>query len=417
MTSTRRMILPAAASWPRWMIRGRTSRSGTPGVFRASGEGRSRPRGQPAIGCSTSRAHSTPACSPGWRRRRQAPPSRVRRSSRRWPPATRPPAPCAHLCGLLDEGARGGSRVERHLVPTDAVTMELPTRIGDFTDFLTSSFHSTRPPPSGKLARKLTSTPIADHARASSVRHDDWTTSSNSVPSSGSAGPYRSRRHRASSAATACSAIDRYATFSAGRAGLSAPSPRRASRPRSRPGSLRKRPFAAPAFRRDDDAPAPLPYLFVREAERGSLDLALAAESRTRETREHGEAGYAVTETNFRTIYWTFADGGTPYEQRLQPSPGDLIGSGVMAFSRQEKRVRSGSAPSKASITAERRAHQSSARPAPNHEAGASRSGHPQPSVSRLTGPTSVTSRPLARRASAKRWSQCRSSSRASARA
>ncbi len=76
----------------------------------------------------------------------------------------------ARLCNLLDADSRDREKVEPHLVPMSEASMQMPVAVGNFTDFLTSSFHSERLSPTGKVPPSFKTMPIAYHSRASSVR-------------------------------------------------------------------------------------------------------------------------------------------------------------------------------------------------------------------------------------------------------
>ena len=138
----------------------------------------------------------------------------------------------ARLCNLLDAESHEREKVEPHLVPMSEASMQMPVAVGNFTDFLTSSFHSERLSPTGKVPPSFKSMPIAYHSRASSVRvgagssrgrmangsarrmrcnsgrAGHSTTSSRSARSSGratsSANPSRSTTRVATSSAIAC---------------------------------------------------------------------------------------------------------------------------------------------------------------------------------------------------------------------
>jgi fumarylacetoacetase len=71
------------------------------------------------------------------------------------------------------ERARVESYSDRLLVPLVSVEMVLPAEIGDFTDFVCSTFHAqrvVRKPLDSSLAPALCYMPVAYHGRASSVR-------------------------------------------------------------------------------------------------------------------------------------------------------------------------------------------------------------------------------------------------------
>src|SRR5262249_44735510 len=68
----------------------------------------------------------------------------------------------------------GEQSLRRHLVPMAQAQLELPVRIGDFTDFFASIFHATNTGrafrPDNPLLPNYKYVPVAYHGRASSVR-------------------------------------------------------------------------------------------------------------------------------------------------------------------------------------------------------------------------------------------------------
>jgi len=77
------------------------------------------------------------------------------------------------LVALLTEGATEGSSVERCLVRAHDLTLELPARIGDYTDFYASIHHATNVGrlfrPESPLLPNYKWLPVGYHGRASSV--------------------------------------------------------------------------------------------------------------------------------------------------------------------------------------------------------------------------------------------------------
>ena len=81
-----------------------------------------------------------------------------------------------HLTSMLDAdqaGAQRRHRIEPLLVPAHAATMQLPARIGDYTDFYASIHHATRVGklfrPDNPLLPNYKYLPIGYHGRASSI--------------------------------------------------------------------------------------------------------------------------------------------------------------------------------------------------------------------------------------------------------
>jgi fumarylacetoacetase len=73
----------------------------------------------------------------------------------------------------LRAGGAGQSIMQECLVPMLSASMQLPVRVGDFTDFYTSIHHATRASqamrPGAELAANFRHLPIAYHGRASSI--------------------------------------------------------------------------------------------------------------------------------------------------------------------------------------------------------------------------------------------------------
>ena len=67
-------------------------------------------------------------------------------------------------------------------------------------------------------------------------------------------------------------------------------------------------PFHAAAFKRPAGDPAPLPYLFsIDDQTRGGLDLEMEVYLSTARMRSDGAKPHRITLTNFKHMYWTFA--------------------------------------------------------------------------------------------------------------
>jgi fumarylacetoacetase len=282
----------------------------------------------------------------------------------------------ARLCDLLDAQGPERKRVEaeaqRLLVPMAGAEMELPAHIGNFTDFLTSSFHSTRLSPTGKLAANFMSMPIAYHSRASSVRvsggtvrrpHGQW------LDDKGNAAfaPTRALDFELEVGAFIGAgnelgqpiAITEAPNHLFGYCLLNDWSARDIQRFESAPlgpflaKSLSTsispwvvteeamRPFRAPAFKRAEGEPAPLPHLSSpRERDSGGFDLVLLAYLRTKAMREAGKGPQLITETNFKHMYWTFAQMLTHHASNgCNLEAGDIIASGTTSGPTDESRA------------------------------------------------------------------------------
>ncbi|WP_233234962.1 fumarylacetoacetase [Bordetella sp. LUAb4] len=78
-----------------------------------------------------------------------------------------------NLFELLRNGSPHQTVLQECLVPIASATLQMPARIGDFTDFYTSLHHASRAAramrPGGELAPNFRHLPIAYHGRASSI--------------------------------------------------------------------------------------------------------------------------------------------------------------------------------------------------------------------------------------------------------
>jgi fumarylacetoacetase len=100
-------------------------------------------------------------------------------------------------------------------------------------------------------------------------------------------------------------------------------------------------PFRTAAFARPAGDPAPLPYLTdPTDQDEGGMDLGLDAFILTAHMRERGEAPARLTATNFRHMYWTFAQMLTHHASNgCALRPGDLIASGTTSGPTDEARA------------------------------------------------------------------------------
>ncbi len=273
--------------------------------------------------------------------------------------------------------AAGAGRGGACLVPMADVTMHLPARIGDFTDFLTSSFHSSRLSPAGKPGDNFHTLPIAYHSRASSVRPSGSTAVHSTAVHSTAVPGTVVRPHgqwRDETGAMRFGPTEQFdyelelgAFIGPGNAlgepiGIDAApdqlfgycllndwSVRDVQRWESAPlGPFQAKsvgttispwvvtaaallPFQAAAFPRGDGEPAPMPHLAsARQAASGGLDLQLYADLLTPQMRAAGAGPERLTDTNFVHMYWTFAQMVTHHASNgCDLRPGDLLGSGT----------------------------------------------------------------------------------------
>jgi fumarylacetoacetase len=100
-------------------------------------------------------------------------------------------------------------------------------------------------------------------------------------------------------------------------------------------------PFRAKRRERTADEPEPLAYLTTPEdAAAGGLDLALTAYLVTPRMRLEGSTPAVMTRTNFRHMYWSFAQMLTHHASNgCSLQPGDLLGSGTTSGSTDESRA------------------------------------------------------------------------------
>jgi fumarylacetoacetase len=92
-------------------------------------------------------------------------------------------------------------------------------------------------------------------------------------------------------------------------------------------------PFRAPAFKRPEGDPEPLPYLDSPEnRERGGFDIKLEVLISTEQMREKGIAPHRLSSSNTRDLYWTFAQMLTHHASNgCNLQPGDLMASGTVS--------------------------------------------------------------------------------------
>ncbi len=92
-------------------------------------------------------------------------------------------------------------------------------------------------------------------------------------------------------------------------------------------------PFRAPAFKREEGDPQPLPYLDSPEnRERGGFDIKLEVLLLTEKMREKGIAPHRLAMSNTKDLYWTFAQMLTHHSSNgCNLRPGDLLASGTVS--------------------------------------------------------------------------------------
>jgi fumarylacetoacetase len=99
-------------------------------------------------------------------------------------------------------------------------------------------------------------------------------------------------------------------------------------------------PFRAPAFRRADGDPAPLPYLRDEADERaGGIDVTLEVLLSSAQMRRDGHAPARLSLGSFTAMYWTVAQLVTHHASNgCNLRPGDLLASGTVSGEARESR-------------------------------------------------------------------------------
>jgi len=99
-------------------------------------------------------------------------------------------------------------------------------------------------------------------------------------------------------------------------------------------------PFRAPAFRRADGDPAPLPYLSSPANETsGGVDIQLEVSLRSARMRDAGAPAYRVSHVRFTQMYWTLAQLLTHHASNgCNLNPGDLLASGTVSGATKDSR-------------------------------------------------------------------------------
>ena len=273
----------------------------------------------------------------------------------------------ARLSDLLREGGPSDaqSRASTLLVPMADVQIHLPAKIGAFTDFLTSSYHTERggrvSRPDSPLPPCFKYLPVAYNSRASSVRvsgeavrrpNGQWRHPDGEVRFGPSAAldfelelgvfigpgnelgeplalPSVRERMFGYCLLNDWSARDIQAWESALGPFLSKSLSTTISAWVITDEALA--PFRAPAFPRPPSDPAPLPYLTdATNHSEGGFDITLEAYIHTPKMRAANAPPSRVTLTNFIHNYWTLAQMATHHMSNgCNLQPGDLLGSGT----------------------------------------------------------------------------------------
>jgi fumarylacetoacetase len=273
------------------------------------------------------------------------------------------------------ERARVESNANHLLIPMSSVEMLLPARIGNFTDFVCSTFHAqrvARKPLESPLPPPLCYMPVAYHGRASSVRvsgepvrrpHGQFKDADGVVQF----GPSRALDFELEVGAFIAGGnplgspipIDSASSHIFGYCLLNDWSARDVQFWESMLGPFLSKslsttispwvvtaealaPFRAPVFTPPQpDFPRALPYL-ESEADRaeGGIDIELETLISTRAMRDASETLARIVATNFKYSYWSFAQmiaHHTSNGCNLQPA--DLLGSGTVSGPADESRA------------------------------------------------------------------------------
>jgi fumarylacetoacetase len=285
----------------------------------------------------------------------------------------------ARLSDLLRIDSPERTRVESHagrlLMPMASVEMLLPARIGNFTDFVCSTFHAQRAvkkPLNSPLAPVLCSMPVAYHGRASSIRISGEEVRRPRGQFKDSNGAVQFGLSRAldfelevgafvstGNALGSPIPIESAASHIFGYCLLNDWSARDIQFWESMLGPFLSKslwttispwivssdalePFRCPVFSPPQpDWPSPLPYL-QSETDRaeGGFSIGLEAFIETRRMRESGEPPARLVATNLRYAYWSFAQMIAHHTSNgCNLQPGDLLGSGTASGPTDESRA------------------------------------------------------------------------------
>jgi fumarylacetoacetase len=271
----------------------------------------------------------------------------------------------AALFELLRAGGQGQARVASLLVPMADAVMQLPCRIGDYTDFLTSIHHTERHGRFKGLKDPLPpafhSLPVAYHGRVSSIRlsgsdvvrpNGQWREADGSVhfgPAQAldfelELAAYIGRGNAQGRPVLIGDADERLFGFCLlndwsaksiqwweqvlgpflGKSFHSSLSPWIVTREALAP-------FRAKAAPRTDYAPPLLPYLdSAADQAEGAFDIELEVSLRSARMRAEGTPAKVLGLTNVKSLYWTFAQMLTHHTSNgCNLQSGDLIGSGT----------------------------------------------------------------------------------------
>ncbi|MGH9436294.1 MAG: fumarylacetoacetase [Terriglobia bacterium] len=285
----------------------------------------------------------------------------------------------ARLSDLLRIDGPEQTRVESHanrlLTPMSSVEMLLPAEIGNFTDFVCSTFHAqrvVRKPLDSPLAPVLCYMPVAYHGRASSIRvsgepvqrpNGQFKDAKGAVQF----GPSQALDFELEVGAFIASgnplgspiSIESASSHIFGYCLLNDWSARDVQFWESMLGPFLSKslsttispwvvtaealaPFRVPIFAPQRlDFPVPLPYLESKvDRAEGGIDIELEAFISTRPMRAAGEKPARIVATNFNYAYWSFAQMIAHHTSNgCNLQSGDLLGSGTVSGPTDESRA------------------------------------------------------------------------------
>jgi fumarylacetoacetase len=277
----------------------------------------------------------------------------------------------AQISKLLRSDAPQRDRVQSLLIAQAQVRFAVPVSVGTFTDFLCSYDHSMRLSRTGDLPPAFKYLPIAYHSRASTVICGDGFHRPNaqSKDKDGTVrfGPEQALDFELEMGAYVALGNDMGAPVSLAKAPdhifgyclLNDWSARSIQAWESTPlGPFLGKsfatsispfvvtaeallPFRVPSRERPAGDPQPLPYLSNPDnLAAGALDVTLEAYMVTPRMRAEGSPPARVTRTNFRHMYWNFAQMLTHHVSNgCSLQPGDILGSGTTSGPTEDSRA------------------------------------------------------------------------------
>jgi fumarylacetoacetase len=277
----------------------------------------------------------------------------------------------ACLSELLRSDSTYRNRVQPLLVPQAQVNFAVPVSVGTFTDFLCSYDHTLRLSRTGDLPPAFKHLPIAYHSRASTVICDEdfHRPNAQSRDKDGNVrfgpeqaldfelemGAYVGVGNKIGAPVSLAAAPDHIFGYCL----LNDWSARSIQAWESTPlgpflgksfatsispfvvTSEALLPFAVASRERAAGDPQPLPYLSDEDnLASGALDITLDAYIITKRMRDAGEAPARVTRTNFKHMYWNFAQMLTHHASNgCSLQPGDILGSGTTSGPTDDSRA------------------------------------------------------------------------------